>query len=138
MPFVFAMADIDFFKKLNDLYGHQQGDIALQDVSNMLQKSLRRPQDLVFRLGGEEFGLILTEMGLEHVSHFLNSLNAAIKELGIQNKEGVDGVVTISIGVILLSPDHHLSSDTVYKLADDLMYLAKDSGRNRVVVEAFK
>ncbi len=138
VPFVFAMADIDFFKKLNDSYGHQQGDIALQKVSNMLQQSLRRPQDMVFRLGGEEFGMILNEIDLKHVSHFLNSLNAAIKELGIQNKEGVDGVVTISIGAILLSPDYQLSSDTVYKLADDLMYQAKGAGRNQIVVEAFK
>lgn len=138
VPFVFAMADIDFFKKLNDSYGHQQGDIALQKVSNMLQQSLRRPQDLVFRLGGEEFGLILTEMDLEHVSHFLNSLNVAIKELGIQNKEGVDGVVTVSIGAIQLSPDHQLNSDAVFKLADDLMYQAKETGRDKVVVAAFK
>ncbi len=137
-PFVFAMADIDFFKKLNDRYGHQQGDVALQKVSHLLQESLRRPQDMVFRLGGEEFGMILNEVDLEHVNQFLNSLDAAIKALGIQNKEGVDGVVTISIGAILLSPDHHLSSDTVYKLADDLMYQAKERGRNRVVVEAFK
>ena len=138
VPFVFAMADIDFFKKLNDSYGHQQGDIALQKVSNMLQKSLRRPQDLMFRLGGEEFGMILNEVDLEHVSHLLNSLNAAIKALGIQNKAGVDGVVTISIGAIILSPDHHLNSDTVFKLADDLLYQAKENGRNRVVVELFK
>ncbi len=82
--------------------------------------------------------MILNEVDLEHVNQFLNSLDAAIKALGIQNKEGVDGVVTISIGAILLSPDHHLSSDTVYKLADDLMYQAKERGRNRVVVEAFK
>ncbi len=133
-PFVFAMADIDFFKKLNDSYGHQQGDIALQKVSKTLQKSLKRPQDLLFRLGGEEFGMILNEVDLEHVRHFLNSLNVTIKELGIQNKEGVDGVVTVSIGAILLSPDHQLNSDAVFKLADDLMYQAKETGRDKVVV----
>ncbi len=137
-PFVFAMADIDFFKKLNDDYGHQQGDIALQKVSKVLQQSLRRPQDLVFRLGGEEFGIILNEMDLEHVSKFLNRLNATIKGLGIQNKEGVDGVVTLSCGAIILSPDHQLNSDTVFKLADDLMYKAKEAGRDQVVVEAYK
>ncbi len=138
VPFVFAMADIDFFKKLNDNYGHQQGDIALQKVSNALQQSLKRPQDLLFRLGGEEFGMILNEIDLEHVSHFLNSLNATIKDLGIPNKEGIDGVVTLSCGAIILSPDHQLNSDAVFKLADDLMYQAKETGRDQVVVEAFK
>ncbi|MGM0542168.1 MAG: diguanylate cyclase, partial [Pseudomonadota bacterium] len=138
LPFVFAMADIDFFKNLNDNYGHQYGDIALQKVSNVLQQSLRRPQDLVFRLGGEEFGMILNEIDLEHVSYFLNNLAATIKALKIQNKAGVDGVVTISVGAIILSPDHHLSSEAVFKLADDLMYQAKEAGRDQVVVEAIQ
>ncbi|WP_019557908.1 diguanylate cyclase [Thiomicrorhabdus arctica] len=138
MPFVFAMADIDFFKNLNDHYGHQQGDVALQKVSNLLQQSLRRPQDLVFRLGGEEFGMILNEIDLEHVNDFLRNVNAAIKALGIQNKEGVDGVVTLSCGAIILPSDHQLSSDAVFKLADDLMYQAKENGRNRVEVELFQ
>ena len=137
-PFVFAMADIDFFKKLNDSYGHQQGDIALQKVSNALQESLKRPQDLLFRLGGEEFGMILNETDLAHVTDFLKSLNKTIKGLGIQNKEGIDGLVTLSFGAIFLEPDHKLNSDAVFRLADDLMYQAKETGRDKVVVEAFK
>ncbi len=138
VPFVFAIADIDFFKQLNDTYGHQQGDIALQKVSSLLLQSLRRPQDLLFRLGGEEFGMILNELDLEHVSQFLNSLNVAIHELGIQNRKGIDGVLTLSCGALFISPDHQLNGDTIFKLADDLMYQAKEAGRNQVVVEAFK
>lgn len=133
--FIFAMADVDFFKELNDGYGHLQGDKALQEISIALKGRLKRPQDLLFRLGGEEFGMILHQMDLESVEQFLSFLGAAVKALGIKNKLGVDGVVTLSFGAIVLPPDHGLSSDAIFKLADDLMYQAKESGRDKVVVK---
>ena len=94
------MCDIDNFKKYNDTYGHLKGDETLIKVSNSLKNSLNRPNDFAFRLGGEEFGIIISNMKLESVRYFAQKIKNSVEELEIRhrNNDNVD-VVTISMGI---------------------------------------
>ena len=122
--------DIDHFKQVNDVYGHLQGDVALQKVAQQLQKELRA-YDTAARYGGEEFIAILPDTTLEEAVFVANRVLASV------HATGFSGVLsrlslTVSIGVARFSPPDCATVDSLIKLADDALYRAKANGRNKV------
>ncbi len=124
--------DFDHFKQVNDQYGHQAGDKVLKEFVR-LSKEIMRPSDLLGRMGGEEFALLLPETGLSSAAKVADRLRQYIEENPIvAGKQNIK--LTISIGLA----EYHAKKDTVKKWlhrADELLYQAKDKGRNRVEVE---
>lgn len=131
---IFVVIDIDFFKKYNDHYGHPAGDSALVKVAQALKLSLQRPSDAAFRLGGEEFGILLSDLDAEQARVFLETIRQRIEGLKIDHKESeVCQYVTISLGAYLKEAAVMLDSNQLYINADQALYEAKQS-RNAVVL----
>ncbi len=129
---MFVMIDIDCFKNYNDFYGHQEGDKALKIVSKTLKKSFKRKTDLLFRVGGEEFGAIILLQEIKKAKEFLQEVVANIKDLNISHKANQkDKVLTISLGAVIVK-SKSINAQKIYKIADDALYLAKKKGKNRV------
>jgi diguanylate cyclase (GGDEF)-like protein len=127
------MIDIDCFKKFNDQYGHAAGDSALVRVAGVLQQSMKRPNDYVFRLGGEEFGLLFSDTNIKKTKVFLEEIRTKIEGLNIQHVAcDVSEFVTISAGAII-DTENTLEKSDLYNKADELLYKAK-SDRNKIVV----
>ncbi|OQA33334.1 MAG: Diguanylate cyclase DosC [Betaproteobacteria bacterium ADurb.Bin341] len=123
-----ALLDLDNFKKLNDSLGHEAGDQALIHLANVCRETLR-PQDTIARYGGEEFIIILPETGLDAAAAALTRLQRELtKRIFLHEHEKV--LITFSAGVTELRPED--SQATVVKRADEAMYKAKQSGKNRV------
>lgn len=131
----FIMIDIDNFKKYNDNYGHVNGDYALKEVANVLSKTLHRATDIVFRMGGEEFAILIIEDGKENSANIITKkILDAVYDLNIEHMYNCDyNRVTISLGSITAKASKDISIDTLYKQADELLYQAKQSGRNQVI-----
>jgi diguanylate cyclase (GGDEF)-like protein len=123
------MADIDQFKKLNDEFGHLLGDEVLRQVSSLFHQQLRKI-DVVCRYGGEEFALLLTQTNIEQAAVIAEKLRRSVE--GYQFP-GVPRRVTISAGVAAFST-HGKTRDEMIRAADNGLYAAKQSGRNRVCV----
>ena len=131
----FLIMDIDYFKEFNDTYGHQKGDFALEEVSKVLKKYTNRSSDFAFRLGGEEFGII-TRLDKEKIIEFANNIKIEIVELHIEHKKSsISEYLTISIGITSRTGLDLLDSNTLYKEADDSLYLAKNKGRNCIFIQ---
>ncbi len=130
----FMMLDVDFFKGYNDSYGHLQGDKALKQVATVMKETLMRPGDYLFRLGGEEFGILIAD--IEHIKahKMAEKLRKRVQSLGIEHKESeVDSSVTVSIGLVTLFADQNTKADYILHKADENLYEAKAKGRNRVI-----
>ncbi len=126
----FAIIDIDFFKKVNDTYGHTTGDYILKEVAYLILQTFRKT-DLVFRYGGEEFTVVITETPLEKAVIPLERLRRLIEE-HVFKHNGIQINITISIGVSEVDEN----TDSVHKLfedADKALYKAKENGRNRIM-----
>lgn len=133
-PFVFMMIDIDFFKQYNDTYGHLQGDTALQAVAKVLRNALQRPGDYPFRLGGEEFGIILTDTDCANAHSMGEKVRAGIERLKIEHKGSkILPILSISVGGICITPSVDMSEDSLIHAADTNLYAAKERGRNQVM-----
>jgi len=133
-PITFLMVDIDYFKPYNDTYGHLQGDIALQSVARILKTSLARPGDFAFRLGGEEFGIILTDTDAASARQTAERLRFNVESLNMEHKGNKNtGIVTISLGGICVTPTMSMNNETLLHTADTNLYAAKERGRNQVV-----
>jgi len=131
----FMMLDIDFFKQYNDTYGHIEGDHALKSVAKVLKDTLRRPTDYVFRLGGEEFGVLLTATDESSSAKLARDICDAIRAREIKHeKSSVNEFVTISIGVVCCVADEALVDDILISRADEMLYAAKESGRDRYII----
>lgn len=121
------LIDIDNFKKYNDTYGHQQGDICLTSVAQTINKETRQ-YDLCARYGGEEFVILCSTSNLDIMC---KRLNKAVEDLQIPHEKNVKGVVTISLGATLCYPHRHIySQKEIIELADKGLYESKDKGRN--------
>ena len=131
-PISIMMLDLDKFKTLNDTYGHQQGDIVLQAVSQVYPKSFRRPGDFAARWGGEEFIVLLPNTPLAGALEVAENIRKDIGKLEIPGREGSIIKLTISIGVNSIIPEQGSSLDAFISGADDALYAAKQAGRNRV------
>lgn len=132
--FGFLILDIDNFKKYNDTYGHQKGDEVLIGVADSLKDTFKRSDDKIFRLGGEEFGILISAKTKDDVLKLAAQARNNIKFLAIEHEKNLPlKVVTASFGlVILVSNKNDLRLDDIYKLGDDKLYEAKDNGRNRI------
>lgn len=127
---VILMIDIDYFKNINDNYGHDIGDIALKGLVKLLQHNVRKNDD-VFRMGGEEFVVLLRNTGLGKARDIAESLRVLIENALI---EGMEHSLSVSVG--LSSLHSSMSYSQWLKEADDLLYQAKKNGRNQVVTKA--
>jgi diguanylate cyclase (GGDEF)-like protein len=129
-----AITDIDYFKKVNDDYGHQAGDRVLQHFADTLSKTLR-PYDIVSRYGGEEFMLITEIENAEKARILFDRVRQAVAEQTVRIGR-VELTITASIGVHVLTPSSELAIEPVVAKADEALYQAKAEGRNRVVVSS--
>lgn len=129
-PFSLLMFDIDHFKAVNDHYGHKTGDMVLQKLAAILRHVLREV-DIIGRIGGEEFAVILPETASEEAREAAERLRRLIADTVMQAESGELLSITVSIGVSTLSNE---SSDieALLKQADDALYVAKKNGRNQV------
>jgi len=133
----FMMLDIDHFKLYNDKYGHLKGDEVLISVSQCLKEVCQRETDQVFRLGGEEFGIVLLGMDDVQVHTFAQKLIKSIEHLNIKHEENAPySWVTASLGAVVCKFDEtsKLDAKDIYQIADDAMYTSKQTGRNRVFI----
>ena len=132
-PLALLIGDIDWFKRVNDSYGHVVGDRVLAGVAGVLMQ-LRRRGDTVARVGGEEFAVILPETDLAEAVHvaerFREGVAALRFEPGAGRREPFS--VTISFGAVAIAADEAVSAGALYDLADTAMYRAKRAGRNCV------
>lgn len=126
------MADIDFFKKINDIHGHLAGDVVLHAVAGKMH-SLLRSYDFIGRYGGEEFLIILPDCSSEYAAAFAERLRLSVSSDSINTSEGMIQV-TISFGVATSSKERKHDVESLVKAADQALYLAKENGRNRVQV----
>lgn len=124
------MADIDYFKRVNDTYGHECGDLVLKEVANIFKTRLRA-EDVPTRLGGEEFLLILPGASLEDSVRRAETLRLAVKEQHLMYHGQELGIITISIGVSAF-PDIGATAQVLVETADAALYRAKQGGGDRV------
>jgi diguanylate cyclase (GGDEF)-like protein len=128
-PLSLIMFDIDFFKKINDNYGHDIGDEVLKLISETVQR-LVREQDSVVRWGGEEFIILLPETNINGSETVAKKLNKTIKKI----KEKDLPSITISLGVTTYRDTDDGNINKTLKRVDEALYIAKDTGRDKVVV----
>lgn len=134
-PFTFIIADIDFFKKYNDHYGHIQGDDCLKQVANVIDNSLRRQTELVARYGGEEFCMLLPDTDAANATLVADKLVNAVRSLEIRH-EGISehAIVTMSFGVMSVIPNKNATVKDLMLQADEKLYQAKHNGRDQWVM----
>jgi len=134
-PLSLIMLDVDYFKKFNDKYGHLAGDDCLRQIGTTLKSLVRRVTDFAARYGGEEFVAILTETDQPGAAALAERIRKAVEDLSIPHTgSDISGFVTVSLGVVTVYPARLESPDQVVALADEAMYCAKKSGRNRISV----
>jgi len=127
------MLDIDHFKRFNDHYGHQAGDDALRQVGRLLQNFARRPMDMAVRLGGEEFALLLYGCDAEQLQTLGEALRSGLATLNIAHAASPTADhLTVSMGARLAMDGE--SSEELYRQVDDLLYQAKQAGRNHLTL----
>jgi diguanylate cyclase (GGDEF)-like protein len=129
------VADLDHFKRINDVYGHLVGDEALRAVAGAVRAGVRG-QDIAGRFGGEEFVVALPDTDLERARLVAERLRARVAALTVSSRHDDPGALpvhglTVSVGVATF-PDHAADLDTLLRAADRALYAAKDAGRNRV------
>ena len=139
-PLACLLIDVDHFKRINDTYGHQAGDNVLRQVAAVLRQHLRG-QDVLARYGGEEFVALLSAATLERAEVIAERIRMALEQRALPQEGGEPLRITASIGVSVLHPQQHhgefkrLGVELVER-ADQALYRAKESGRNRVVASA--
>ena len=126
-----AMCDIDYFKQFNDSRGHLAGDQALQLVAEAIRGALG-PDDFAYRLGGEEFLVVMKAASPSAAAARAERMRQAIAELGISHPASPGGSVTVSVGVAALDRAGGMSIERWIRMADEALYAAKTAGRNRV------
>ncbi len=129
-PYSVAVLDLDYFKRINDRYGHLHGDGVLREAALTIDQFARRPGDIAARVGGEEFVLFLYDCDRDGAEQHMQQLRNSIATLGLENADSPHGVVTASIGVVTIHVPEAIA--TTYEKADQAMYRAKRAGRNRV------
>lgn len=130
-PLGIVMIDVDHFKRFNDTWGHEAGDLVLRELSRFLQGSIRA-SDIACRYGGEELTLIFPEMTLEETCQRAEEIRQGVKQFDLKYHESSLGAITISLGVACF-PLHGKTSDSLIQMADAALYRAKYEGRDRVV-----
>jgi diguanylate cyclase (GGDEF)-like protein len=128
----FLMLDIDHFKIYNDKYGHQHGDKILCLISRTIEETLKRPGDFVARWGGEEFAVLLSNTDINGASKIAESIRSNIEKINVSANSSSMDKLTISIGVNTQAPGQNSSLESFISVADEELYRAKETGRNKV------
>ena len=131
-PLALILCDIDYFKKFNDTYGHAAGDACLVAVAQALQHCLKRPADFLARYGGEEFVVILPNTQLAGAIEVVQQMQRAIATLSVTHRH--PDAVTLSYGLAALLPAPTTTPATLFAQADQALYRAKATGRDRYAV----
>ncbi len=126
--FSLIMCDIDHFKKINDSCGHDKGDIVLKEVAKILKNNIRK-SDIAARYGGEEFMIVLPQTELPSCLDVARKIKTLITKINIKDT----GKITISMGVISYSKEFEDKAKVFLKKVDELLYDAKNRGRNRIM-----
>ena len=134
-PLALLMVDIDHFKDVNDTYGHRAGDMCLQSLAAVLRTAARRPSDLVARYGGEEFTVLLPDIDLAAAAVIADMLRLRVRQRLFDTGNSGSLGLTVSIGVAAQVPEKNARADTLVEAADRALYMAKESGRDRVMPE---
>ena len=134
-PLSLVIIDLDQFKAYNDRYGHQAGDHCLTRVARVIAQAARRPLDLAARYGGEEFVVLLYDVQRDRVEELCRELHENLAALAIPHAGStVEPHVTFSIGVACVEPTPGRRHAGMTQLADEALYAAKETGRNRTIV----
>jgi len=129
---IWLALDIDNFKHFNDQYGHPAGDELLEKMGSLLNIKGRK-DNVVGRIGGEEFAILLVNCSLPDAEHFINRLLVDFALINVSTEQGLKVSTTLSIGATAIQPDERI--EQVWKRADKLLYQAKEQGRNRAVLD---
>lgn len=132
LPLTAMILDIDHFKSINDRFGHLSGDEAIRTVATKMRETLRR-QDVIGRMGGEEFLIVLPATGIKAAREIAERLRAGIEATGATAVDGRPVHITVSVGISEFDPQAGIGIETLIRRADEAMYQAKTQGRNRVV-----
>ncbi len=133
------LLDIDHFKEYNDYYGHVMGDDCLRKIGGALEKCVSRSVDLVARYGGEEFACILPDTDINGAVAVAEKIRKGIRQLKIEHKKSsVSEFLTVSFGVITVQYSPEISPVEIVDMADELLYKAKSSGRDRIEYAEWK
>lgn len=128
----FIMLDIDYFKKVNDTYGHLAGDVVLKELTQIITRNVRS-SDIIGRYGGEEFGIVLTDMQLDTVYQLCERIRQSIE--GNVFTIGTESLnITVSMGVYFKTAGDSINIGEMIKKADEALYKAKHTGRNKVEI----
>lgn len=134
-PISLLLMDIDFFKSYNDHYGHLDGDDCLRNVTRKIAEVARRPTDVAARYGGEEFVLLLPDTAAEGALKAAQNVQGKIETLNQPHAySSVADHVTLSIGIATIIPDDSLTPSDLIKSADEMLYAAKQGGRNQIKI----
>jgi diguanylate cyclase (GGDEF)-like protein len=131
IPLSLIILYIDFFKKINDTYGHPGGDACLRAMGSLIQSKITRAGDIVARFGGEEFVILLPDCDLQNAVKFAESLRAQVQQMQVQFNE-LTICFTASFGVACGSPASSFNTEMMLSQADTALYQAKHDGRNCV------
>lgn len=130
-PLSLLMLDLDHFKRFNDNFGHDAGDFVLKEISGLLKRSVG-DDEIACRLGGEELAVLLPQSNMKQATEFANTLCEAVRSLHLEHKGLSLGQLGVSIGVSTY-PKPSSDMESLVKMADQALYMAKDLGRSRVV-----
>jgi diguanylate cyclase (GGDEF)-like protein len=131
----FIMLDIDFFKPFNDNYGHDMGDMAIKSVAKTLRNSFNKKDEYVFRIGGEEFGIIVFDIDIIQLKKSLDNFQNNIEKLKIEHSSSKTGFLTVSMGISIIENNNpNIETSKIYKQADNKLYYSKENGRNQYTI----
>ena len=130
LPLSIAMIDIDYFKLINDKYGHLLGDLVLKDITNVIKNNIRGKSDWIARYGGEEFLILFNDTSKEDAYNLSKRIKSVV-ENSIFKYDDIEINITISIGIASLTSEID-DMDKLIRKADEKLYKAKRSGRNYI------
>lgn len=133
-PLTLIMLDLDLFKSYNDIFGHQQGDVALKAVAQAVKQSLLRPSDAAYRYGGEEFTALLRDSSREGGLTVAQRIMDNIRSLALPHPASPTGFITVSIGMARRMDGDFTNVQKLLTLADQALYHSKKSGRNTITL----
>lgn len=136
LPLSLILCDVDYFKRYNDRFGHQEGDRCLQRVARGISSVVNRPADLVARYGGEEFAVVLPNTNERGAMSVAENIRQQVESLQIPHPESlVSDCVTLSLGVSCIIPDAQTAPQQLIETSDNALYQAKQKGRNQAVLK---
>ena len=133
-PLALILCDVDFFKLYNDAYGHVAGDKCLQEVAVVVAENVKRPGDLAARYGGEEFAIVLPNTYIQGAVQLAEMIRQKLAIKAIAHSGSPDSqIVSLSLGVVSVIPHQDISINWLIMEADEALYKAKNTGRDRVI-----